>query len=77
MSYSEYFIEQFNDSHKAPILNQKQLHRIFKIIDTEGRIDAFSNQDFELRKTFRGKLKELTGNKQPHLLLAEMIKLSK
>lgn len=76
MSYTTFFIEQFNEHHKAPKLNQVQLHRIFNIIDVEGQINATSPTNYELRKRFVGKLKALTGNKKPFVLLQEMIKLS-
>ena len=77
MQYTDFFIEQFNEHHKAPKLDQAQIHRMLQIIDYENQIARFTlNKDSYSANKYRKKLKQLTRNVRPHFLLEEMAKKS-
>lgn len=78
MKYTDFLIEQFNEHHNAPKLNQEQTYRMLQIIDFESKLaTAERNKDSQSSYKFRKKIKELTKNQRPHFLLEEMAKLSK
>lgn len=77
MSYTEYFIEQFNEHHKGANLNKTQIHRMLMILDLESKIETQElTKDYQKKQMFVKRLNKLTNRKKPELLLKEMINLS-